>query len=51
MVDKIETKWLKLEVKRHEYNLQEPEDALVRGAIALPSIRQMWRSVIHCWWK
>lgn len=29
MVDKIETKWLGLEVKRHEYNLQEPDRAEV----------------------
>ena len=27
--DKIETKWLGLEVLRHEYNLQEPDCALV----------------------
>jgi len=29
MVDKIETKWLGLKVKRHEYNLQEPDRAVV----------------------
>ncbi|CAH1198206.1 putative NTF2-like domain-containing protein YchJ [Candidatus Nitrotoga sp. BS] len=29
MVDKIETKWLGLEVKRHEYTLQEPDRAVV----------------------
>ena len=29
MVDKIETKWLGLEVKRHEYTLQKPDRALV----------------------
>jgi SEC-C motif-containing protein len=28
-VDKVETKWLRLEVKHHEYNLQEPDRALV----------------------
>lgn len=28
-VGKVETKWLGLEVKRHEYNLQEPDRALV----------------------
>ena len=28
-VDKVETKWLGLEVKRHEYNLKEPDRALV----------------------
>jgi SEC-C motif-containing protein len=28
-VDKIETKWLGLEVKRHAYNLQEPDRAVV----------------------
>ncbi|MEQ1583867.1 MAG: YchJ family metal-binding protein [Candidatus Nitrotoga sp.] len=27
--DKVKTKWLGLEVKRHEYNLQEPDRAVV----------------------
>ncbi|CAH1386308.1 YchJ family protein [Candidatus Nitrotoga sp. M5] len=29
MVDNIETKWLGLKVKRHEYNPQEPDRAVV----------------------